>query len=107
MSVGLDWEAKSAGKTEICKFNDRSGGVDEKVLRLQISVEDAVLMQVNEGLEDLVEEALCLLLGERLIPVLSHVLFEVELQVLEDEIELLLGIDDLLQFDHVWMFKSF
>ena len=64
-------------------------------------------MQVNEGLKDLVEEALCLLLGEWLIPVLSHVLFQVKLQVLEDKIELLLGINDLLQFDDVWMFKSF
>ena len=60
-------------------------------------MENSVLVQVNERLQDLVQEGLGLVLGQRLVPVLLHVLLQVELQVLEHQVELVLRIDDLLQ----------
>lgn len=48
-------------------------------------------------MKNLVEEALSLLLGKRLLAFGPHVLLEVVLEVLEDEIELLLRVDDLLE----------
>ena len=60
-------------------------------------MENSVLMQVDKRLQNLIQEALCLLLWQRLITVLLHVLLQVELEVLEDEEKLVLRIDDLLQ----------
>lgn len=63
MSVGLDRKSKSAGKSKISQFNIVTGSVDEQVLWLEIAMENSVLVQVDERLKDLVEEALRLLLG--------------------------------------------
>ena len=63
MGVGLNGESESAGKTEVSELDVLAHRVDEQVLRLQVSVENAVLVQVNERLQDLVEEALCLFAG--------------------------------------------
>ena len=60
-------------------------------------MENSVLMQVDKCLQDLIQEALCLLLWQWLITVLLHVLLQVELEVLEDEEKLVLRVDDLLQ----------
>ena len=97
MRVCLDWETKCAGQTKVCQLNGLSTGVNEQVLWLEVAMEDAMLMEVDEGLEDLVEEALCLLLWERGAAVLPHVLLQVELHILEDQVQLLLGVDDLNQ----------
>ena len=49
-----------------------------------------MLMQVNERLQNLVEEALRLFLRQWLVTILSHVLLEVKFQVFKHEVELLL-----------------
>ena len=97
MRVCLDWKSKCAGQTKVSKFDGLSSGVNKQVLWLQVAMEDAMLVQVDKSLQDLVEEALCLLLWERGAAVLSHVLLQVELNVLEDQVQLLLGVDDLNQ----------
>lgn len=60
-------------------------------------MENSVLMEVNKRLQNLVEEALRLLLRERLVSMLLHVLFEVEFEVFEDEEQLVLRVDDFFQ----------
>ena len=64
---------------------------------LQVTMENSVLVQVNQRLKDLVQKALCLLLGQWLISMLLHVLLEVKLQVLEDQEQLVLRVDNLLK----------
>ena len=54
-------------------------------------------MQIDQSLKDLIEELLSLFLWEWLVSVLLHILFEVKLEVLKDEEELVLGVDDLFE----------
>ena len=56
-----------------------------------------MLMQVDQSLQDLVKETLGLSFLERLVSMCSHVLLQIILDVFEDEIQLLLGINDLFQ----------
>tara|TARA_B110000305_G_C19291655_1_gene564504 strand:+ start:612 stop:821 length:210 start_codon:yes stop_codon:yes gene_type:complete len=65
-------------------------------LRLEIAVENAVRVQENESLRTLVEEALGLFRRESRA-LLLHVLLEIELEVLKDEIELVLGEKHFLE----------
>ena len=58
-------------------------------------MEDAMLMQVDQSLQDLVKETLCLSFLERLVSMCSHVLLKIILDILKDQIQLLLGINDL------------
>ncbi len=53
-------------------------------------MEYAVLMEVNERLEDLVEEALGLVLWKWLVAIFSHILFQVKFDILEHKVQLLL-----------------
>ena len=78
MSVGLNRKTKGASKTEISELNVLSSRVDKQVLWFQITMENSVLVQVNQSLQDLIEEALCLFLGQWLITMLFHVLLQVE-----------------------------
>lgn len=48
MGIGLDGQAEGTGQTEISKLNLGASGVHEQVLWLQISVEDAMLVAVNQ-----------------------------------------------------------
>ena len=97
MSVGFDRKSKGTSKTKVSKFDVLTRRVHQQILRLQITMENSVLMQVDKRLQNLIQEALCLLLWQWLITVLLHVLLQVELEVLEDEEKLVLRIDDLLQ----------
>ena len=54
-------------------------------------------MQVDQCLEDLVEEALSLFTGQRLVTMMLHILLQVELTVLKYEEELVLRVDNLFQ----------
>ena len=56
-----------------------------------------MLMEVNKSLQNLVEEALCLLLREGLVSMLLHVLFEVKFEVFEHKEQLILRVDDFFQ----------
>ena len=60
-------------------------------------MENAVLMQVYEGLKDLVQEALSLSLFQRLVPMRSHVFLKIVFHVLEDQVQLLLRVNDLFK----------
>ena len=95
MSVGLDRESKGSGQSEICEF-DITILVDEQVLGFQVTMHNAVRMAVSGALQDLVGEFLHI--GSRQgTTYLAHVLLQVVLTVLEDQVQLVLGIDHLLQ----------
>ena len=60
-----------------------------------------MLVKVDQGLQDLIEEALGLFTRQGLVAMVLHIFFQVELTVLEDEEELVLRVDNLLQLDYV------
>jgi len=82
-------------------------GIDKQVLRLQIAMENAVLMQVDECLQNLIEEALRLFFRQRLLALVTHVLLQVELEVFENEVQLILTVNHFFQFDDVGVLYSF
>lgn len=56
-----------------------------------------MLVQINQSLEDLVEEALGLVGGEGVISTFSHELFKIELKVLKDQVKLVLRVNYFFQ----------
>ena len=76
MGISLNWEAESSGQTEVGKLNSLPVLRNEKVLWLQISVENSVGMEEDERLKNLIEEALRLCWGQR-GSLLFHVLFQI------------------------------
>lgn len=90
MSVRLDWQTEGTSQSKISKLDASTCCVYEQVLRFKIAMENSVLMQVDKGLQNLMEEGLCLFFGEWLVALLLHVLFQVKLKVLEHQEELIL-----------------
>jgi len=62
VGVSFNRKSKGAGKSEISQLNHVTWCVHEQVLWFQVAMENSVLMQVDERLEDLVQEALRYLL---------------------------------------------
>lgn len=60
MGVGAEWDAESTGETEVADL-EVAVFVDEKVLGLEIAVQDAVGVAVADSEEELVAELLDLL----------------------------------------------
>lgn len=56
-----------------------------------------MLVQVDQGLEDLIEEALGLIRSQWIISALSHEFLEIVLEVFENQVELVLRIDYFLE----------
>jgi len=52
--VSFNWEAKSAGKTKISELDVLALSIDQQILWFQISMENPVLVQMDERLQDLV-----------------------------------------------------
>jgi len=75
VGIRLDGQAKGTRQTEISQLNVSALGIDQQVLWLQIPMENSVLMQVDKSLKNLEQKALGLLLGQRLVALLLHILF--------------------------------
>ena len=60
VSVCLDRESEGSGQAEIGELDCLAVAANEQVLWLQVSVENAVRMQENERLQNLIQEALAL-----------------------------------------------
>ena len=88
MCVGLNWETEGSSQTEICQLNI-SMLINQEVLRLQITMHHSMSVAIGCSLEDLISETLDFLGWERSTD-LPHVLFEVIVTILEDQIELIL-----------------
>lgn len=80
--------------------------VDQQVLRLQIAVQDSVLVAEGRSLEQLEHEA-----ADRdgvesaSVSVYVHVPLQVRVHVLKDEHQLRLGVNDIVQADNVRVAK--
>jgi hypothetical protein len=85
MSVSFDRKAKGTSETEIGELN-YSIFVNKEVLGFQVTVHNSVGVAISRALEDLVGEALHFLRGKGSSH-MAHVLFEIELAILEDQVE--------------------
>ena len=98
---GVDWDAEGAGETEVGQF-ELAFVVDEEVLRLEVAVQDPVFVAEGDASEELVHEGLdgggveCSSVAAGV-----HIFLQVLVHVLEDEHELVLGVDDIVQRDDV------
>ncbi len=104
VSVRLHWESESPCQAEICQFDDAIF-VDEKILRLQVSVHNTVSVTESGRLQDLVGEALDLVRRKR-AALGAHVLLKIVLAVLKDKVELVLRINNFLEFNDVRMLET-
>ena len=104
---GIDGDAKRPRQPEIRKL-ELALGVDEQVLRLQVAVQDAVVVAEGDATQQLLHEGLD---GDvvELAAVAAgvHVLFQVFVHVLEDEHEFVLGVDDVVEGNDVFVFEFF
>eukprot|EP00967_Tisochrysis_lutea_P053031 scaffold65805_cov31-Tisochrysis_lutea.AAC.3 len=97
--VGVGWlGADLSGQTEVSHLERVSG--DKHVLRLDVPVEEAVLVHVGERLQHLIAHVAHLGLGKVLLAVLAE-LVEIHVKELEDEVEYVVLADDLLELDDV------
>jgi hypothetical protein len=105
VSVGADGDAESTGESEIGKL-EVAIAVDEKVLRLQVTVKNTVRVAESDSTEHLVQERLHLHRGKASGGlVLVHVLLEVMLKELEHKMQFLLAVNNILQSDDVLVLK--
>lgn len=97
MGERLDGDSKGPSQTKICNF-EASVLINEKILGLEIPVDDPPGVAVVDSVDELEHEHLDLVLGDDLL-VLRHVLLQVVVQELEDEMKLLISgyVDHLLQ----------
>lgn len=122
MGVGSQWNTKGAGKTEIGKL-EVSLTINEKILWLQIAVKNTVGVAVSNTLTQLAHELLDHLVSESETSKLwsgalwewlstssladwqgFHVLLQIEVKELENEVELVaIGVDDVEEADDVWV----
>lgn len=87
MCVFLDRIVVGASEAEVSQFYVEVLAIDQNVLRLQISVEDTIGVAVVEGQQQLEDYGLYFVRGHDLS---FHVLLEVAVDVLEDELQLVL-----------------
>ncbi len=102
MGVSFDRQTKGSSETEISQFYFGSSAVNQQILGFEVSVEDPSLVEVADGLDDLIEKRLDLLRRE--LPCFSlHKFFEVVFQVLEYQPQLVLRVQDFFEFNYVGM----
>ena len=65
MGVGLEWDAEGPAEPQVGDLELELGPVDEEVLRLEVAVEDAVLVAVAHALDELPHEPLHNVHGHR------------------------------------------
>lgn len=103
MSVALERNSESTTKAQICNFKDALVLVQEKVLGLQIAVEDAVAVAVGDAFAKLEEEGLNE--GWRKGPGVGTLamgideLLEIGVKILKDQVKVGLGAAVLVGID--------
>jgi len=81
---------------EMCPYFKFAALVDEQVLGLEVSVEDAALVAVVEAPQQLEEEEAHVVRAEH-VAALVHVLLQVAVQVLEHQRQRLFRVHDVVQ----------
>jgi hypothetical protein len=87
MGIGFQRESESAGKAEISELDVGPFGVYEQIAWLQVTMHDTPLMAVDQALEYLKQE-LFNARRRQWSAVLVKILFQVEVYVLKDEVQL-------------------
>ena len=94
-------DTKGTGETKVTQL-ELALRVDEQVLRLEIAVQDLVLVTEGRALEKLVHEGADDVGAKRAaVAVLVHVPLEIAVAELENERELGLGVDHVVEADDV------
>ncbi len=107
MGIGSNRDAEGAGKAEVSQL-EVTIAVDEKVLRLQITVEHSVRVAESDSSKHLVQKRLHLHCGQAAGSlVLVHVFLEVMLEKFENKVQLLLAVHHVLQPDDVLVLQLF
>ena len=104
---GIYGDAERAGEAEVGEFQ-LTFVVDEEVLGFEVAVQDAVVVAEGDALEELVHEGFdgdVVELAARVAAV--HVFFKVFVHVFEDEHEFVLGVDDIVERDDVFVLELF
>jgi hypothetical protein len=101
VSVGLYREAERSCQPEVRQLHFGASRIDQQILWLQISVEDSVLVAVDQSMQDLEGKALRFVLGQWLVATRSHELFQVKLKVFENEPQLVTRVNNFFQSDSI------
>ncbi len=92
---------KCVRKSEVGN-NDIAVPIQKQVLKLQIAMDDALLMEVSNTRYELSEQTTCGVVLK--ITVVENVIKELAAGgVLEDDTDVLIGLDHLVETDDVWV----
>lgn len=105
VTESVDGNAESACKTKVSEL-ELTLVVDQQVLRLEIAMEDSVIMAEGDTAEQLVHEGLD---GDgiehaALTPGI-HVFLQILVHEFKDQHELVLGVNDIVETDYVFVLK--
>lgn len=104
---GVDWDPESSCETEIGEF-ELALVVDEEVLRLEIAMQDAVLVAEGDALKELVHEGFDRDVVElTALTARVHEFLEVFVHVLKHEHEFVFGMDDVVQGHDIFVLELF
>ena len=103
VSVGFDGDGEGPGEAEVCDF-DSEVVVDEDVLRLDVSMDDAVGVTVLQSRDQLVHDQLHSLLLQ-LLPLILQILFQVLIHEVEYYLHALLLVNYLLDLYYIRMLQ--
>lgn len=104
---GIDRDAERTGEAEIGKF-ELAFVVDEEVLRFQVAVQNAVFVAECNALKELVHEGFDSDVIELTAAAAGiHVFLQIFVHVFEDQHEFVLGVDDIVEGDDVFMLQLF
>lgn len=96
MGVGSKWDSKGASQSKVCNLQIEIA-IDEKVLRLQVAMKDAMSVTVAYAVGKLSHELFNDLGIKRdTLWDCFHVLLEIHVEVLKDKVKFVaLGVDDI------------
>ena len=104
---GVDGDAKGSSQTKVREL-ELAFILDEKVLGLQISVQDAILVTESNALQELIHEGFDGRVVE--LAVVSsriHILLQVLVHILKHQHELVLRVDDIVERNNVLVLELF
>lgn len=102
---GVDGDAKGTRETEIAKL-EKAFAVNEEILRLEIPVEDSVLVTKIDTLQQLIHKALdCSRFKSTTLAICIHVSLKISIHVFKDKHELILRMNNVVQGNNILMFK--
>lgn len=101
----VDGDTKCPGQTKVTKFQDALA-IDEKILRLEVTMKYSILVAKVDASEQLEHEALD---GGRFegtpLAVGIHVSFQVAIHEFENKHQLVFGMDHVMESDNILVFQ--